>query len=374
MKKRVEKVSAWELIVLAAISVGLFAVIMNSKQTAKYRDYDVKAAAANLASDAFKAVRDFRREAGLPIDEINDPNRTGLVGTQYSLITYGRGDQSGVMTASNPNFVAVVIALMRKAGLKSGDVVALGLNGSLPALNIEVLASCQALGLKPVVISAASSGMWGANDPRLTWLDIETVLNRSGILPYKSVAASVGGEGDVGRGLSPEGRTWLDSAVSRNKVALLSADSLAEAVTRRMEIYRREAAGKPIRAFINVGNAAADLGEESRPPATGVLDKRPEQLPNPSVIRAMAEQGVPVINLLDVSRLAYRYRFPVAPIPLPALAKGRLFVERKYSVSLALVFAVIIVLLLLVVIRFDLDFYVRRMLGLPPIANALMKK
>jgi len=374
MKKRVEKVSAWELIVLALISVGLFAVIMNSKQAAKYRGYEVKAAAANLASDAFKAVRDFRRGIGLPIDEINDPNRTGLVGTQYSLITYGRGDQSGAMTASNPNFVAVVIALMRRAGLKSGDRVALGLNGSLPALNIEVLASCQALGLKPVVISAASSGMWGANDPRLTWLDIETVLNRSGILPYKSVAASVGGEGDVGRGLSPEGRALLDSAVSRNKVALLSSDSLAEAVTRRMEIYRREAAGKPIRAFINVGNAAANLGEESRPPATGVLDKRPEQLPKPSVIRAMAEQSAQVINLLDVSRLAYRYRFPVAPVPLPALAKGRLFLERKYPVGLALAFAVIIVLLLLVVIRFDLDFYVRRVLGLPPITNALMKK
>jgi poly-gamma-glutamate system protein len=374
MKKRVEKVSAWELIVLAVISVGLFAVLMNSKQTAKYRDYDVKAAAANLASDAFKAVRDFRQQTGLPIDVINDPNRTGLIGTQYSLITYGRGDQSGVMTASNPNFVAVVIALMRKTGLKSGDVVALGLNGSLPALNIEVLASCQALGLKPVVISAASSGMWGANDPHLTWLDIETVLNRSGILPYKSVAASVGGEGDVGRGLSPEGRAWLDSAVSRNKVARLSADSLGDAVARRMEIYRHEAAGKPIRAFINVGNAVANLGEGAKPPATGVLDKRPEQLPDPSVIRAMTEQGVPVINLLDVNRLAYRYRFPAAPIPLPALAKGRLFVERKYPVGLALAFAIVIIVLLFVVIRFDLDFYVRRMLGLPPIANALMKK
>lgn len=299
MKKRVEKVSAWELIVLALISVGLFAVLMNSKQMAKYRDYNVKAAAAKSAADAFKVVRDFRQQAGLPVDEINDPNRTGLIGTQYSLITYGRGDQSGAMTATNPNFVAVVISLLRKAGLKSGDVVALGLNGSLPALNIEVLASCRALGLKPVVISAASSGMWGANDPRLTWLDIETVLNRSGVFQCKSVAASVGGEGDIGRGLSPEGRTWLDSAVSRNKVARLSADSLAEAVSRRMEIYRREAAGRPMRAFINVGNAVANLGEGARPPATGLLDKRPEQLPNPSVIRAMAEQGVPAINLLE---------------------------------------------------------------------------
>jgi poly-gamma-glutamate system protein len=374
MKRRVEKVSAWELIVLAAISVGLFAVLMNSKQLAKARDYDVKFEAAKLVSDAFKAVRDFRQKAGLPIDEINDPNRTGLVGTQYSLITYGRGDQSGVMTATNPNFVAVVIALLRKVGLKNGDVVALGLNGSLPALNIEALAACRAMGLRPVVISAASSGMWGANDPRLTWLDIEAVLNRNGILPCKSAAASLGGEGDNGRGLSPEGRAWLDSAVARNKVELLLPKSLDEAVARRMEIYRREAGGRPIRAFVNVGNAVANLGAELKPPATGVLDKRPVQLPNPSVIRSMAEQGAQIINLLDASRLAYRYRFPVAPVPLPTLAKGRLFVERKYPVGLALVFAIVIIGLLFVVIEFDLDFYVRRLLGLPPVLGAFVKK
>jgi poly-gamma-glutamate system protein len=363
IKRRIEKVSRWELVALAAIAVGLFAILVNSRQLAKARDFDVKSEAAKLTSEAFKAVRDFRGQAGLPIDEINDPNRTGLVGTQYSLITFGRGDQSGVMTAANPNFVAVVIALLRKAGLKSGDVVAVGLNGSLPALNIEVLAACKGLGLKSVVISAVSSGMWGANDPRLTWLDIETILDRKGILGFKSKAASPGGDGDVGRGMSPEGRAWLDSAIARNRVPPLLPQSLEDAVARRMEIYRREAAGKPIRGFINVGNAVANLGEPDKPLATGVLDRRPAQLPSPSVVRAMAEKGVAIINLTDVPRLAYRFRFPVAPIPLPALAKGRLFVEPRYSVGLALAFAVIIIVLLLLVIEFDLDYYRRRMLG-----------
>ena len=209
MKKRIENVSSWELLVLAGVSVGLFAILVGSKQTMKERDYDVKYQAARLTSDAFKAVRDFRQQAGLPIDVINDPNRTGLIGTQYSLITYGRGDQSDAMTATNPNFVAVVILLLRRAGVKTGDVVAVGLNGSLPALNIEVLAACKVLGATPVIISAVSSGMWGANDPRLTWLDIEALLNRNGILEFKSVAASLGGDGDIGRGLSPEGRALV---------------------------------------------------------------------------------------------------------------------------------------------------------------------
>lgn len=374
MKKRVEKVSSWELIVLAGVSVGLFAILVGSKQMVKERDYDVKYQAAKLAADAFKAVRDFRAQAGLAIDEINDPNRTGLIGTQYSLTTYGRGDQSGAMTATNPNFVAVVISLLRRAGVKTGDVVAVGLNGSLPALNIEVLAACKVLGVTPVIVSAVSSGMWGANDPRLTWLDIEALLNRSGILGFKSAAASLGGEGDNGRGLSPEGRAWLDSAISRNHVLRLDPESLGEAVTRRMAVYQREAQGARIRAFINVGSAVANLGEATRPLPTGRIDRRPEQLPAPSVVRAMAENGAAIINLNDVPRLAYRYRFPVAPIPLPALAKGRLFVGPKYPVGLALVFAVVVVVLLFFVIEYDLDYHRKRLFGVAVEAGETAKK
>jgi len=374
MKKRVDKVSSWELVVLAGVSVGLFAILVGSKQTVKQRDYDVKYEAARLSAEAFQAVRDFRVRTGLAIDDINDPNRTGLIGTQYSLTTYGRGDQSGAMTATNPNFVAVVISLLRKAGVKAGDVVAVGLNGSLPALNIEVLAACKALGATPVVVSAVSSGMWGANDSRLTWLDIETLLNQSGILEFKSQAASLGGDGDNGRGLSPEGRALLDSAISRNGVPRLNPASLDEAVARRMELYSREAQGRRIRAFVNVGSSAANVGEGVRPLPTGRINRRPEQLPAPSVVRAMAEKGAAVINLTDVARLAYRYRFPVAPIPLPALARGRLFVERKYPVGLALAFAVVIVVLLFFVIEYDLDYYLRRLFGRAAVVGEPAKK
>ena len=141
-----------------------------------------------------------------------------------------------------------------------------------------------------------------------------------------------------------------------------------------MGIYQREAQGRKIRTFINVGSAVANLGEGMKPLPTGRISRRPEQLPEPSVIRAMAEKGVAIINLTDVALLAYRYRFPVAPIPLPALAKGRLFVERKYPVGLALAFAVVIVVLLFFVIEYDLDYYRRRLFGQVPVASEPTKK
>jgi poly-gamma-glutamate system protein len=363
MKRRTGKVLQWELVALALIAVGLFAVLVSSTRVAKAQDYDARLRAATLSQDAFRAIRAARSQAGLAIDEINDPNRTGLVGSQYSLITSGRGDLSGALTATNPNFAAVVLAVLRKAGLHRNDVVAVGLSGSLPALNIEVLAACEVLGLRPMVISTASSGMWGANDPRFTWLDMEAVLSRTGVLPVHSVAASLGGEGDNGLGLSPAGRAWLDSALTRNQVPLLVGADLADAVAQRMAAYRRAAQGERIRAFIAVGNSAANQGIFGRPLPTGLVNRRPADLPGPSVVRAMAEQGARVINLTDVARLAYRYKFPVAPVPLPALAKGRMFAERKYSVNLAIAFTVLIVILLFGVIELDVDYYVRRWFG-----------
>jgi poly-gamma-glutamate system protein len=369
MRRRAEKVSRWELIVLAGLSVGMFAVLVNSARTAKAPDFAARSEAAKLCEQAFAAIRCHREAAIGAIDEINDPNRTGLVGSQYSLVTVGRGDLNGVMTATNPNFVAVILSLLRKARLGTGDAVAIGLNGSSPALNIEVLAACKVLGVRPIVIAAAGSGMWGANDPRFTWLDMEALLNRAGILPFRSAAASLGGEGDNGRGLSPAGRDWLDSTIVRNGVPAILPQSLEDAVSQRMTIYRREAGMSPIRAFINVGNAVANLGETEKPLPTGVVERRPGELPNPSVVRAMAEGGATIINLYDVNRLAYRYKFPVAPIPMPPLAKGRMFVEKRYPVNLAVLFAVVIIALLFIVIEIDLDYYVKRLLHRSPEAT-----
>ena len=358
MKKRTEKVSQWELIVLAAVAIGLFALLNSAKQTVKAGDYEVKRAAALRCAQAFAEIRTQREQLGLGVDEINDPNRTGLIGAQFSLITAGRGDLTGALTATNPNFVAVAMTLLRKAGLRTGDIVAVGLDGTLPALNIEVLVACQALGIRPLVISVVSSGTWGANDPGLSWLDIENLLARKGILDVRSIAASPGGEGDIGRGLSPAGRLLLDSAAARNRIEWLEAPTPEDAVKQRMARYRA-AAGKPVRAFINVGDAPVNLGVGSKPLPTGVVDRRAADLPNPSVMRSMAEDGARLLNFRDVTRMAYRNRFPVAPVPLPALAKGRLFLEKRYPVGLAIAFAVIIVALLLVVIEFDLDYYVR---------------
>jgi len=50
----------------------------------------------------------------------------------------------------------------------------------------------QAMEVTPVVIASVGASDWGANRPYLTWLDMERVLRQRNILPYTSVAASLG--------------------------------------------------------------------------------------------------------------------------------------------------------------------------------------
>jgi hypothetical protein len=100
-------------------------------------------------------------------------------------------------------------------------VIAVNVTGSMPALNIAVLSAAKVLGLDVVLISSVGASMFGATDPYFTWLDIETLLNEKDILSYKSIATSLGGGRDLGRGLSKAGRDLIIEATERNNVELI---------------------------------------------------------------------------------------------------------------------------------------------------------
>ena len=55
------------------------------------------------------------------------------------------------------------------------------------------------------------------------------------MLQSKSVAASIGGGFDIGRGLSPEGRELIVEAIKRNDVEFINEKHLENSIARRME-------------------------------------------------------------------------------------------------------------------------------------------
>ena len=304
----------------------------------RQRDYELKLQAAKLAERAFGAVRVARGLHEGKIDMVNDPAGTGLIGPEFSLITNARGDLESKLTSVNPNFAALIVQYCRQAGLKAGDPVAVAVSGSFPALNISLYAALETLQLRPVVISSIGASMWGANDPQFTWLDMEALLEREGLFHIRSTAATHGGGNDMGRGLSPEGRRLIEAAAARNGVPLLDAKNIEEAITRRMTFWAEAQHGHPYRLSVNVGGGVASLGSSHNRlllPSGLSYSLGEQNWARKGTLVLFAEQGVPVIHLLNVTRLAQDNGLPVSPDYLPQAGEGPLFEKPSYSLPLA---------------------------------------
>lgn len=363
-----EKISPKILGFLALISLALFYLCFNTRLTIRQPWYKEKIKAARLMLLAEETIKREAREKKIPIDKVNDPNESGLIGNEQTLITTDQGFIEAKLTSLNPNFAAVVVDMIKSAGLEKGDTVAVGFTGSMPALNIAVLAALTSLELKPIIISSVGASSFGANNPDFTWLDMEKLLYDKKIFNFKSVVASLGGGKDIGRGLSEEGRTLLIKAIQRNKIQLLKTLTLEDSINQRINIYDKYSAPNRIKLYINVGGGLASLGATINwqliPPGLSMNLAR-HNYPIKGVIVKMAERGIPVIHLLEVEKIARAYGLPISPVPLPEIGEGKVFEEEKHNIELAVLCSIILIGLLFVVVR--LDIFYRAYLKMHPL-------
>jgi poly-gamma-glutamate system protein len=331
--------------VILLLSLLAFLAVEASKIDVKQKWYSEKLAAARHAQAAAMCIKEFRLEKGVFIDEVNDPNETALIGQEVTPITTDRGDINAKLATTNPNFAAVVVDLLKQAGLKEGDHVAVAMTGSFPGLNVSVFAALETMKLSPIVITSVGSSNWGANDPYFTWLDMERVLSEAKVFHTRSVAASVGGGSDIGRGLSPEGREFILAAIRRNGAALIREDLLEKSVERRLELYEKHSKGKPLKAYINVGGGIASLGATVNGEIIpGGLSKTlsMKNFPARGVIVEMVRRGIPIIHLYNVQQIGALYGLPSEPVPLPEPGSGGVFSQKRYNVPVTLAAAVVL--------------------------------
>jgi len=205
----------------------------------------------------------------------------------------------------------------------------------------------QTLNLKPIIITSVGASNWGANDPYFTWLDMERVLYDAEIFKYKSVAASLGGGLDRGRGLSPEGRRLIKDAINRNSVEFINEEHLENSIEERMKIYNEQSKGGTIKAFINVGGGIASLGStENVQFISSGLSKSlaMKNFPRRGVLVMMAENNIPIIHMLNITQLAGKYGLPVSPTPLPLPGEGEIFIQRQYSMTLTVIVTIFLMI------------------------------
>ena len=346
--------SKFSLITLFVISILLFLWVNNSRVYIKRKYYKQKLKAAQLMYNAEKAIKNYLISKNKQIDTINDPYNSYLIGEKNTIITTDRGNLNAKLTSLNPNIAAVFVELFKKARLKKGDEVLVNFTSSYPAINIAVMSAAKVMGLKLIIISSVGSSMFGMTDPDFTWLDMESFLFNKKIFPYKSIAASLGGGRDLGRGLSKEGRKAIKEAILRNNVLLIKENSLQENIQKKYELFRKYS--KNPKLYVNIGGGLSSIGNSITGKLISTGYHKYLNLSNTPIKGTMilfAEQKIPIIHVLNVLELAEKYKLPIVPDKLPEPGEGQIFVEPRYNTLYAIVSLLILGILISIVIFFD---------------------
>ncbi len=360
---RPRAVSRTALVLIAVGSLVALLLVENLKVIKNRPHHDQKMAAAKLAAEAMERIYYARLETGVPIDVATDPTQSGLIGLPMSAVTSISGALSAKQTSINPNFAAVIVEMLRRAEVEEGDIVACGLSGSFPALNICLYAALETLGVKPIVISSAAASQWGANVPDLLWLDMERILYEDEMFTTRSVAASVGGYEDRGLGMTEEGLSLIGAGIQRSKVGVLEATSFEESIDERLAIYRRRAGPNPIKLYVNVGGGMVSIGRSlgKRLYHPGLNLRSPRHLRRiDGVAPRLSEDGVAVIHLIQIAELAERYGLQIAPTVFPEIGEGDVFAGEDYNDLLVGVTLAVILISLYGFIRSDVGFRLLR--------------
>ena len=209
-------------------------------------------------------------------------------------------------------------------------------SGSFPALNIAVMCAAEVMELDPYLISSFGASTHGANDPELTWLDMEHHLVGLGLLSHPSDLFSIGGMEDLGKEMPPE---LIDTIVSRIRgygYEQFYHEDLLENIRQRYHIYRQQG---DVKCFINVGGNDASFGDSSVMIHTdgGILTELSEKDNSTGLVQLFLKDGIPVIHLLNMKSLATEYGLPIDPLPLPQPGEGDVYSEIRYRKEIAVI-------------------------------------
>jgi poly-gamma-glutamate system protein len=302
-----------------AISAGAFYVIFILRVTfaaTPHPEAHEMLQAARWWVEASRIIYQAKLDRGIPISE-EDSAQTGLIGEEYSPITTTLGSLRSKLISANPDFAALIVRWLWTVGVKNGDKIAVSMSGSFPALNLAVYAAIETMHLHAVIISSLGASSWGANQPNMTWADIERLLKEKGMITHGSAAMSMGGTGDWGGGLTKEGKEILAQKLEASGVQFLEPEFLDQAVAKRLLLYGNLS---QYICYINVGGGQAVLGRGpgGRALPTGLIKRLPKSDPHYSgevdgVIFYFLRHKIPVIHMLEIPSIARHWGISTYP-------------------------------------------------------------
>ncbi len=310
----------------AAASLGLWLIFELTFQAPTHPLYADMLAAARTMQAASRVLVTEKEARGLLAPPEADPNRTGMIGQEFTPITTTLGDLESKRTATNPDLAAALVKLVASLELRRGTPIVIVLSGSFVGGNVAMIAAVEALGLRPVIVTSLGASMWGANDPEFDWLDMAALLRQRGVIQARTVATVLGGEGAVGGGMDTAAVAALRQSAVRDGVPIAEARPFAALIDALLARIDAALAGEMPGAIVNVGGALIGLGScrESFEFPTG-LTHRPMSCTGgvPGIAIRLVERGLPVIHVLNMKRLAVEFGLPIDPMPLPVAGNNK---------------------------------------------------
>jgi poly-gamma-glutamate system protein len=300
-------------LLVGALSLGTYAVVDRIPDSSVPRGVlEARRAAVAAAIRGQEVIRNERSKLRLAFNP-GDTFHTGMIGVTSSAVTTELGSLPSHRTSTDPVFAAAVVQLLHRAGVRRGDLVAVGSTGSYPGFNLDVEVAIESLGARPLSITALGSSEYGANEPKLTWPAMESALLHAGVIRYGSAAVAAGGSL---AGKDAITRRQLAERTGLPVVPLLPpTDEIHYLIHRYVTAANR--LGKPIRAFVNVGGASANVGsggaESIIKPGLWRPHLTPYQASKLGVVGWMAERGIPIVAMLSVRSLAKKFAIPYDP-------------------------------------------------------------
>lgn len=287
--------------------------------------------------DAEESIKIHAEDQGIAL-EAEDKEGTYLIGPEVSPLVTTMGYPDVKRTTLSPDSAALMVRLFTEAGLREGDVVGVGTSGSFPGYLLAILCAAEEMGLKVRLVASLGASMYGATRPELSILSILAVLQQEGF-HFEVVAVSPGGDGDRGKGAF-DGLVYDDTERLSRSLLRASGFPVLDEEDLASNIRKRKALLGPIACFVNIGGAEPNVGRggEILGLAPGLIARKRNLplRPDRGLVFDYLAEGIPVLNLLQVRRLASTYGISFDPRPLPPEPSGPLYQNRIGSIWIPL--------------------------------------
>lgn len=311
------------LIGAAILSLGLWLAVAYRTHGLVDAHYWQMISAARTMEQASHTLWSEKEKRGLLPPEEVDPNRTGMIGPEFSEITTSLGKLAAKRTVTNPDFAAALVKMIAELRLPPEGKVIVVLSGSFVGGGIAAIASLEALALEPVVVVSLGASQWGATDPSFNLLEMLRLLREKGIIRTRTSIAVLGGHGGVGRDMDPAAIEMLKASAERDGVPMLEVQPLTQLVGQLLA--KTDPKGEAS-LVLNVGGAVVGLGScrEAQGFPIGLSQGTAAcSKGTPGLVMRLAQKGLPVIHVLNIRHLAAELGLPFDPIPLPVAGKNR---------------------------------------------------